>query len=237
VGGRKGVEREMTGGINIVHHRISDLSRKKRKHLNRLLREGELPTILPPELRHLEQRRTVLLWFDSGRQNSVRHFPRITWAWEAQPLGGASLNKESFFLHARTGSVMAGCPPDPALISDGKRVAAFNPPLPRAASFQGAPNYVTDLIAAWYGIASLRLSGYTEQIDTVSDGMQAVYVMTDKASPRFVAVDRNVGLELKESIRSIGGDHIDWHFIPRVRTKFLNANQGYHKRVVREFLD
>jgi hypothetical protein len=48
--------------------------------------------------------------------------------------------------------------------------------------------------------------------------------------------DRNVGAEIRDSIRAVPLRPVRWFFVPDSRTKFLNARQSHHKLVLEHML-
>ena len=136
--------------------RIMPMGLKGRKRLTALYRQGNLPPELPPELKGLEGQDTIVVWFDSGREVRLNRSPRWTTAWVYQTLGRTHLDRDAFLLKASGMGGLMRNPPDPCILrNDRTELRSFESKLPSSANFEKAPIYVTDLIAAWYGLAIL----------------------------------------------------------------------------------
>lgn len=208
---------------------------KKRRRRLSLLNRIDPPTELPPELAEIAGISSVVVWFDSGREVRPGRTARYTLSWVLQPIGNVKLDLDAFDLSISGLGGQMSPPPNPYLPrGDAPEYRAFNPPLDDTLSIQSAPAYVTDLLAAWWGIALLRRQGYPGRVDMVTDGRNAVEMMESRAVPRYVVGGRNLGSELKDAIKILSNGEAFWHFVSEDHTRFLNARQRHQKLALRE---
>jgi hypothetical protein len=212
--------------------------RKMARRMASLRRFSEPPATLPFPLKSLEPETTVVVWFDSGRAAKPGERPRYTISWAFQPVGGARLPPEGFLskIIGTTGFLSGSF--DPMFYGPNhSEVRAFMPRLPDPVNLERAPTYVFDLVGAWYGLAVLRTIGYTRRVDMVTDGKNAVDVMRGASSPRFTYAERNLGKELRDSLRTLSLGGGSWHFVPEEYTRFLDRRQSHDKLVVRQIMN
>jgi len=210
------------------------MSPKRLKKFNALLRASSTPPTLPSNLAYLVREKSVLTWFDSGREFRGGRAVRFTASWKYYAGPGVVLNREAFLLKASGFSSPMDRPPDASLLDRaGRELRPFEPKLPATPGCENVPVYVTDLIAAWYALAGLRLSDYPENVDMLSDGKNAIDVMLGVALPRYLLSERNLGLELKAALERLSDGKVRWHFVPKKWTRFLDASQRHHKLTLR----
>ena len=214
------------------------LNRRKRYLLEKWRAQSLKPRALPVELERRGNLSTVVVWFDSGHDERPPRPPRWTTAWAYQPLGGIRLDPDALLLHTSGMGGVTSFPPDPHLLRrDGSKLRAFDPPLPHTESFDSAPVYITDLVAAWWGLACLRESGYAGPVEMVTDGKNAVDILDGCATPRYTLADRNLGAELRVSLQKLSQGDTRWYYVPKAWTRFLDAMQRSHKMTLRFLQD